>query len=51
MLEFTIRAVIKAALSVKLKGRFVEEGYFPVLSELEFQTNLTRIQVLKITGT
>jgi hypothetical protein len=34
-----------------LTGRFVEEGYFPVLSELEFQTNLTRIQVLKITGT
>ena len=33
------------------KGRFVEEGYFPDLSELGFQTNLTRIQVLKITGT
>ena len=29
----------------------VEEGYFPVLGELEFHTNFTRIQVLKITGT
>lgn len=23
------------------RGKCVEEGYFPVLSELEFQTNLT----------